>query len=120
MKKILVVEDESIIAWDVENLLTTSGYGVLGPIGDLASAVVRACQPDVDGAILETRVGGDDTWCLADVLQSRGVPFFFVSALPCSILPERFRDILCLHKPYRHEELGAGIAARFGGRASAS
>ena len=115
MKKILVVEDEAIIAWDVDTLLTASGYGVLGPVGDVASAVARACHSDVAGAIIETKVAGDDTWSLADVLRARGVPFFFVSALPCAKLPERFRDVPCLQKPFRATDLEASIASRFGG-----
>ena len=114
MKNILVVEDEALIAWDLETLLTASGFGVLGPLGSVPLAVARACQSDVAGAILETKVAGDETWCLADVLRSRGVPFFFVSALPCHTLPERFRDVPCIQKPFCAIELGASIASRFG------
>ena len=114
LKSILVVEEEPIIAWQLQEQLTEGGYRVMGPVGDLGAAVARACHADVAGAILETRLGPDDTWCVADVLRARGVPFLFVTARPCTAVPERFRDVPCLNKPYGPAELDAGVAELLG------
>ena len=109
----MVAEDEPILAWGLAELVSDEGYGVVGPVGRLEAATVRAGEGDLDGALLATRLGPDDAWSLADVLRSNNVPFAFVTAGSCSDLPARFRDVACLQKPYRDKDLRNVMAALF-------
>lgn len=115
MKTILVVEDRPFIARDLEELGPECGLAVLGPVTDFGAAVVRACQPCLAGAVLETRTAGDrdQVWALADLLRSRNVPIMFVTAWPTREVPERFQDVACLQIPYARDDLRQAVISTF-------
>jgi two-component system, response regulator PdtaR len=77
---VLVVEDEFLIALDLELLLRRHGWRVLGPAATVAAALrlLRGAMPDV--ALLDVNLGGELVTPVAAALRARGVPFVLASA----------------------------------------
>jgi CheY-like chemotaxis protein len=78
---VLVVEDEFLIAWDLELLLERHGWRVLGPAASVAQALRLldgGGTPDV--ALLDVNLGGELVTPVAEALRARGVPFVLASA----------------------------------------
>lgn len=76
-KKILIVEDEVILALDLRFAMEDMGADVVGPCHRLASAMVVAETAPIDGAILDVDLAGEAVFPLADSLRRRHVPFVF-------------------------------------------
>jgi DNA-binding response OmpR family regulator len=80
-KRILVVEDEVIIAMHLAQILRSGGYSVVGPYIRLAQAEQEAAASQIDGALLDFNLGGGETSArLARLLRDKGVPFAFLTA----------------------------------------
>jgi DNA-binding response OmpR family regulator len=98
--RILVVEDEYLIADDLAALLREEGAEVLGPATSLPTAMRLAGDSDrIDGAILNIDLRGVAVFPLADELQSRGVPFIFLTGYAESNIPGEYAGILRCEKP---------------------
>lgn len=104
---ILVVEDEYLIADDVNTALIDAGAVVLGPAPtvDAASRII-ADAPVIDGALLDINLAGDMVFGVADVLTARKVPFAFATGYDRASIPERFAGVPHLEKPIRAAQLG--------------
>lgn len=98
--RILVVEDEFLVAVALEDDLRDGGAVVIGPFGDLASALAGAEQQAFDLALLDINLGGTMVYPLADALLLRRVPFLFLSGYIGADLPPRFSAQRRLSKPY--------------------
>jgi CheY-like chemotaxis protein len=77
--KILVVEDEPLIAMALEEMLTDLGCTVVGPALSLERGMRLATDESIDGAILDVNLGGETVFPLADLLAQRDVPFVYVT-----------------------------------------
>ena len=104
-RRILIVEDEMIVALFIEDLLDELGYKVAGTASRLEDALERAQTDDFDLAILDVHLQGEEVFPLADLLNERGVPFVFATGYGESGIPERLRIAPTLQKPFRPEEL---------------
>jgi DNA-binding response OmpR family regulator len=106
LKRVLVVEDELLIAMDVEEMLRDMGMEIVGPAGSLEAALELARTEYLDCAVLDVNLGdGTPITPLIDVLSGRGIPFVFItgySSWGSSPLPS---DCLKLTKPFTPEEL---------------
>jgi two-component system, response regulator PdtaR len=98
-KTILLVEDEFLLALQLEDLLQSRGGTVLGPFPKLDEAMRAAQREDFAFAILDINLNGTMVYPLADDLLARGIPFLFLSGYSLSNLPERFRAVTRLNKP---------------------
>jgi DNA-binding response OmpR family regulator len=98
--RILVVEDEFLLACSLEEDLRLFGCAVIGPFGDLAAATEAARRESFDLAILDINLNGRMVYPLADELLARGVAVMFLSGYAVTDLPERFRSTPQLAKPY--------------------
>jgi DNA-binding response OmpR family regulator len=77
--KILVVEDEPLIAMDLKHVLTGLGCSVLGPAYNLNQGMRLIQAETFDGAILDVNLGGEMVFPLADSLAGRSIPFVYVT-----------------------------------------
>ena len=77
--RILVVEDEFLIALDIAGVLEQAGLAVIGPAGTVGDALQAIEQEEVHGALLDAHLAGEPVGCIADALKARGIPFAFVS-----------------------------------------
>ena len=89
--RILVVEDEFLVASQIESILTGAGWRVIGSAGTLASAVSLARKSECDAAVLDVNLRGERVDEVASILSQRGIPFLFVSGYGRGYLPAAFR-----------------------------
>jgi len=98
--RVLVAEDEFLIALLVEEDLRNSGYTVIGPFTTIADAKEAAAHEQIDAAILDINMNGQFSYCVADELIARHVPFMFLSGYGQSALPVHYASRPRLAKPY--------------------
>lgn len=96
---ILIVEDDGLIAMGLELLVIDAGGTVAGPAPDVATAMDLIEQGEVDAAVLDVRLGPEDTFGIADLLARRGVPLIFLTGHGRGNIPGRHGHWLCLAKP---------------------
>lgn len=107
---ILVVEDSMITAMDIEQRLQRDGHVVHGPTGRVPEALALVRTEGLDLAILDINLGDTDSFAIAEELQARRVPFFFLTGYtPENVLPKRFLDIPWLAKPFDDQSLRRAI-----------
>jgi DNA-binding response OmpR family regulator len=110
--RLLVVEDEYLIARHLRMLLQDMGCEVIGPVGDLSQAEELAGTERLDAAVLDIKLaGGAQIYPVADVLSARGVPFAFVTGYNAIDVPERYRGVRLLGKPATVADFRATVAA---------
>jgi CheY-like chemotaxis protein len=109
-QRVLVVEDEAIVAVFLEEVLEELGHEVAGIVSRLEEAMARANDRDFDLAILDVHLAGLDVYPFADALASRDIPFIFTTGLDKHVIPEHLRDRPTLQKPFRAEDLSRIIA----------
>ncbi len=110
-RRILVVEDDMMIAVVIEEALQGMGCIVVGPVGKLDGALRLADDADIDAAILDVTIRGGQVFPVAERLQSRGVPFALASGYGDWALPDAFRNQPRLTKPFTVHELRARVLA---------
>ena len=104
--RVLVVEDNFLLAEVTKDLLEQSGCTVVCPTGRLESALKLARSEPLDGAILDINLHGEMSFAVADVLFERGVPFLFVTGYDdVAILPVTLRWARRLSKPVPDQQL---------------
>lgn len=104
--RILVVEDEFMVALAVETVLQSFGCQVVGPVGKLEEAQALARTEKLDGALLDVNLAGVESYPVAEILDGRGIPFIFTTGYDGgAVLPERFRDRPWLQKPFDGKKL---------------
>ena len=108
--RLLIAEDEFLLAIMLEQDLQSCGCSTLGPFGGLAQATQAARDEPFDCAILDVNLNGEAVFPLADELVARAVPFVFLSGYSKAHLPERFRTRPRVSKPYDLETLVKEIA----------
>mgnify|MGYP004536334525 CR=1 FL=1 len=108
--RVLVVEDEYMLADEIVQELTDAGAMVLGPVGTLKDAVdTIGLKPDIDGAILDANLRGEMVFPAADLLVALGVPFVFATGYDASVFPDRFKDVVRCEKPIDIRHLNNAI-----------
>lgn len=98
-KRVLVVEDNPALAYDIDDALSDCGVLVLGPALTLLIGMDLLRESVVDGAVLDIDLDGQLVWPLARELKKRHIPFVFVSADCGSRLPADLCDSTCVPKP---------------------
>lgn len=103
--KVLVVEDETIVAMLLEQMLEELGCTVAGVAGQVGLAAELARTVEADVAILDMNLGGQSVDPVAETLDARGTPFVFASGYGADGLTARWRDRPVLTKPFRLDQL---------------
>jgi DNA-binding response OmpR family regulator len=104
--RILVVEDEFLVAMQIEAILTRAGWRVIGSAGTLSSAASLARKSACDAALLDVNLRGERADEVAAILFARGVPFLFVSGYGRGNLPAAFRQsVELIAKPFSDRTL---------------
>jgi PAS domain S-box-containing protein len=109
-KRVLVVEDEPLLAMDLEATISAAGYVVIGPAPNLETARRLIATENLDAALLDGNLAGHPVDELALALKAKAVPFAFVTGYGREALPAGFRDWLLLTKPFNRELLLAELA----------
>ena len=98
--RVLIVEDEYLVALDLAIGLLEAGAQIVGPAGsvDAAFGHIRDTS-SLGAAVLDVNLHNDTVFPVADVLAQRGVPFLFTTGYDASSIPERYRNIKRVEKP---------------------
>lgn len=89
--RILIVEDEYMLADELAMELQDAGAHVLGPAGTVDKALaIIAAAPAIDVAVLDVNLGGASVFPAADLLAERAIPFLFTTGYDASAIPPRF------------------------------
>lgn len=108
--RVLIVEDEIVVALFLEDLLAEFGYEVAGVAARLEEALARAEAPDFVMAVLDVHLNGRDVFPLADRLAERGLPFIFATGYGARGIPERHAGRPVLQKPFLPADLNQALA----------
>lgn len=108
-RRILIVEDRYLVADDLSRICRRLGGDIAGLAGNLDRARTMAVNEALDFAILDVDLRGQAVFDVAAILESRGVPFLFVTGYRQVNLPERYRDRPIVSKPFSEADLMAGI-----------
>jgi DNA-binding response OmpR family regulator len=111
-KRVLVVEDEMLIALLVEDMLADSGCILIGPFARVSDALAAAKTEVVDLALLDVNVAGEKVFPVAHALEKRGVPFLFLTGYGQSALPQDRPDWEAVPKPFFPEKLAERLARK--------
>ncbi len=104
-RRVLVVEDEMLIACMIEDVLQELGCVIVGPAGRLDAALQLATDEALDAAILDVSIRGGRVYPVANQLLVRGIPFLLSSGYGDWALPENLRDQPRLTKPFTLDDL---------------
>ena len=111
-KRILVVEDDGLIALDIVNELTRAGCTAIGPALRLETAMTMAAAQPIDAAVLDVFLEGAYAWQLARALKAQGVPFLFQTGFGRFLdFPAEFASVPCLEKPVMTDALKRELQA---------
>ncbi len=98
--RVLVAEDEPLVALELISILTSAGVGVIGPTMTVSGTLAVIDHVVVDAAALDINLKGEMIYPVADKLIERGVPIVFVTGYePTPHLPDRYRHVPTLQKP---------------------
>ncbi|HYX04831.1 MAG TPA: response regulator, partial [Reyranella sp.] len=115
-KRVLVVEDEVLVAMLIEDMLRELGCEIAALSSSLEDAVERARTATFDFAVLDVNLNGRLSFPVAEVVRSRGLPFVFATGYGAKILAQAPFDVPVLQKPFGREELQRVIALFSAGR----
>lgn len=109
-KRVLIVEDEALVAMHLEDILTAMGYDIAGTASRVEQAVKLAREEDIDFAILDVNLAGSQSFPVAAALRERDIPFVFATGYGIDGLIDGYRHETVLLKPYEAEDLADAIA----------
>jgi ActR/RegA family two-component response regulator len=99
-KRVLIVEDDNILAMNLVEELAAAGAKAIGPSGTVDGALKAIKNADVDGAIVDINLGGNAAFPVADALADRHIPFVFATGyLVAGYIPARHVNVPRLEKP---------------------
>jgi PAS domain S-box-containing protein len=98
-KRLLIAEDEALVAIMMEDLATELGWSVVGPFAKTADALAAAEKDELNAAVLDVSLGGELVYPVAEALAARGVPFVFTTGYGAESIDRRFSRVPVLQKP---------------------
>lgn len=96
---ILVVEDEWLIAIDIQMMIEDQGHSVIGPANNVTTALGLIEDHKIDAAFLDITLGSDTSYPIAEKLEAAAVPVTFISAYTKNEIPQKFHHFDLLAKP---------------------
>lgn len=111
-KRVLVVEDEMLVALLLEDMLVQAGCILIGPFARVRDALAAVKTEVVDLALLDVNVAGEKVFAVAHALEERGVPFLFVTGYGQDALPRDRPDWEACSKPFLPKQLAKRLARK--------
>jgi CheY-like chemotaxis protein len=110
-RSILIVEDETIVAMLIEDLLEDLGCEVAGIASRLDEAVEKVSALPFDAAILDVNLNGHQTYPLAELLREKGCPFVLATGYGTATLPEGMDGVPVISKPFDLHDLERALTS---------
>jgi PAS domain S-box-containing protein len=108
-KRMIIVEDEPLVAMDLESCLAAAGCETVGTAGTVREAKTLCAEAECDAALIDVNLAGQPVDGLAAALTKRNIPFAFVTGYGREALPQGFRDALMVAKPFDEAALIATV-----------
>ncbi len=112
-RRLLVLDDEFLVATDLADLLEDAGYEIAGPALNVTDAMRIVRFDKIDGAVLDVVLKGELTFPVAASAMARGMPVLFVTANAAPYLVGAWAAVPRLDKPYQKRELLDGVRRLF-------
>lgn len=112
--RIMVIEDEGIVAMLLEDMLQGLGHQVVASASNIERATSLVGEAEVDLAILDVNLNGHHTYPLAETLSARGIPFIFATGYGNAGLKSEWRTAKVLQKPFTERDLAHVIGETIG------
>lgn len=110
-KDVMLLEDQLLIALDVEEMLGAMGFQNVTTVSSVAHALRHLQMSPPDLAVLDVNLGSDTSIPVAEELQRRGIPFVFATGYgDGATIPEHLRQTAIVRKPYSEESLRAELS----------
>ena len=107
--RVLLVEDEVLIACMLQDMLTDLGCSVVGPAARVDEALALIETNAIDAAMLDVNLNGELSYPIADALVARGVPFLFSTGYERDRVQDGYRGYTILQKPFHGSELARAL-----------
>lgn len=105
-RRILVAEDEYLVAREIVEMLSSAGAETLGPVPRVSDALrLIAAEDRIDGALLDVNLGNETIWPVADTLIARGVLLVLATGYDASAIPEAYAHLPRCEKPASAKDL---------------
>jgi DNA-binding response OmpR family regulator len=114
-RRVLIIEDEMLIALMLQDMLEEQGLVVEGVANSLAAGLALARTADAEVAILDINLNGEASYPIADLLRSRGIACIFSTGYGAGNLKAGYNTVPQLVKPYQQDMLRAVIEAALAG-----
>jgi CheY-like chemotaxis protein len=114
-RNVLVVEDEMMIAMLIEDMLDEFGCKLVGPATSVPRALDLIGKEQVEIAVLDLNLDGQDTYAIADALQQKNVPFIFATGYGSTGLRQEYGNRPVLQKPFQAKDLENALAEALSG-----
>ncbi len=112
-QRILVVEDNYLMAMDLSQMVEELGGAVVGPVGRLVEGLELAKSDGLAAAILDVNLENENTYPLADELMAAGIPVIFATGYDPRTLPQRFADTPRISKPFTTRSVETAVRRVF-------
>lgn len=109
--RVLIVEDEMLVAMNIEDMLLELGHEVTGIASRLEPALALAREAAIDVALLDVNLAGQPSFPVAALLRQRGIPFLFATGYGIKGISQEYRDCTVLQKPFLAQDLARAITA---------
>jgi CheY-like chemotaxis protein len=107
-RRLLVVEDEYLIAADLAEALQDRGATVIGPAGSIQHALeLVSSEQQIDAAVLDINLRGEHAYPVAEALRARAVPFVFTTGYDARTIPAAYAGVPRIEKPVNLNELAS-------------
>jgi len=111
-KRVFVVEDETLVLFNLQDILSELGWTLVGQAMSLAQAEKMAASVELpDIAILDVNIGGQKVFSAASILVERGVPVLFATGYGRDGLPPEWQDRPVIVKPYSQRDVAIALDA---------
>ncbi len=103
--RVMIVEDEPLVAMAMSELVAELGMTVIGPFGNVGQAIAALKDNSVSAALLDINLAGELVYPLADRLMADKVPFAFVTGYGSESIDRRYANVRVLQKPIKRDAL---------------
>ena len=118
--KVLVVEDEMMIAMLIEDMLEELGCELIGPASKVERALELIASETIEIALLDVNLDGQATDAVAYELQRKGIPFVFATGYGATGVPKQHNDRTVLQKPFQKRDLATALSLAIDRQSDAS
>jgi CheY-like chemotaxis protein len=107
---VLVVDDEALVAMLIADWLDDLGCRVVGPVKRVSEALPHIEGTALDALLLDITLGPEDSYSLAELARSKGIPVAFITGRAAADLPGPFKGARVLAKPFEFEDFKKLVA----------